>query len=230
MRMKFLRILPETCARTWCLFSSWTRNIAFGSGSITVAIPTMASSCEFPESFFFLSSSGLAISSRKLPLLQNLRTNPPPKKLPGRAGHILGPRENQRAVRGDRDGVLEMRRRTAIGGFRYPLIPHANFVAPGIDHRFDRDDHAFLQPRAASRFAVVREVRLVMHLGADAVPHELPYDRKPVLLDQTLHRVANVAEAVAGAHLVDGAVQRVAGYIQQLLQFRLNFADRNGYR
>jgi len=58
--------LPETCARTWCLFSSSTRNIAFGRGSITVAITSMASSFEFPESFFFLSSSGLAISSRNL--------------------------------------------------------------------------------------------------------------------------------------------------------------------
>src|SRR5215471_13998796 len=44
MRMKFLRILPETCARTWCLFSNSTRNIAFGSGSITVAITSIASS------------------------------------------------------------------------------------------------------------------------------------------------------------------------------------------
>src|SRR5260221_12972414 len=140
MRMKFLRILPETCARTWCLFSSWTRNIAFGSGSITVAITSMASSFEFPESFFFLSSSGLAISSRKLPLLQNLRTNPPPKKLPGRAGHILGPRENQRAVRGDRDGVLEMRRRTAIGGFSHPLTPPAHFLAPRLYHPVHRPD------------------------------------------------------------------------------------------
>src|SRR5690349_359353 len=44
MRMKFLRILPETCASTWCLFSSSTRNMALGSGSITVAITSIASS------------------------------------------------------------------------------------------------------------------------------------------------------------------------------------------
>ena len=36
---------------------STARNIAFGSGSMTVAITSMASSFEFPESFFFLSSS-----------------------------------------------------------------------------------------------------------------------------------------------------------------------------
>src|SRR5215467_7238772 len=44
IRMKFFRIFPEMCASTWCLFSSSTRNIAFGSGSITVAITSMASS------------------------------------------------------------------------------------------------------------------------------------------------------------------------------------------
>src|SRR5262245_51485724 len=44
MRMKFFRIFPDMCASTWCLFSSSTRNIAFGSGSITVAMTSMASS------------------------------------------------------------------------------------------------------------------------------------------------------------------------------------------
>src|SRR6185503_5945523 len=44
MRMKFFRIFPEICANTWCLFSNSTRNIAFGRGSITVAITSMASS------------------------------------------------------------------------------------------------------------------------------------------------------------------------------------------
>src|SRR5215831_2187277 len=44
IRMKFLRMRPETCARTWCLFSSSTLNMAFGNGSITVAMTSIASS------------------------------------------------------------------------------------------------------------------------------------------------------------------------------------------
>src|SRR5580704_658469 len=44
MRMKFLRIFPETCASTWCLFSSSTRNMALGRGSRTTAITSIASS------------------------------------------------------------------------------------------------------------------------------------------------------------------------------------------
>src|ERR1700733_10483761 len=44
IRMKFLRIRPETCARAWCLFSSSTLNIAFGRVSTTTAITSIASS------------------------------------------------------------------------------------------------------------------------------------------------------------------------------------------
>src|SRR5206468_12437404 len=44
MRMKFMRILPLTCASTLCPFSSSTRNIALGSGSTTVPSTSIASS------------------------------------------------------------------------------------------------------------------------------------------------------------------------------------------
>ena len=44
MRKNFIRILPDTCASTWCLFSSSTLNMALGSGSTTTAITSIASS------------------------------------------------------------------------------------------------------------------------------------------------------------------------------------------
>src|SRR5436309_6427470 len=63
--MKFFRILPEMCARTRCLLSSSTRNIALGKGSITVAITSIASSlgkrftflrCDGDQSFFLINA------------------------------------------------------------------------------------------------------------------------------------------------------------------------------
>src|SRR5262249_37470352 len=96
--------------------------------------------------------------------------------------------------------------------------------------RFDGDDHAFLKARTAPGFPIIRQVRFVVHPGANAVPDEFAHHRKTVLLDQTLHRVANVAQAVAGAHLVDRAIERVAGYVQQLLQLRPDLADWNRHR
>src|SRR5215813_1020158 len=56
MRMKFMRILPLTCASTRWPLSSSTRNIAFGSGSTTVPSTSIASS--FGMSFYKLASDG----------------------------------------------------------------------------------------------------------------------------------------------------------------------------
>src|SRR5439155_7927605 len=166
IRMKFLRILPETCARTWCLFSSSTRNIAFGSGSITVAMTSMASSFEFPESaFFFSSRMGLAIISRVTGRSKDRALH----LLPRRPGQLFWPRQDPRSVGGDRHGVLEVRRGAAVRCFRHPLVPHPHFRASCIDHRLDGDDHALLQPSAASLVTVVRHIGRVVHLRFDPV-------------------------------------------------------------
>src|SRR5271157_178630 len=188
IRMKFLRILPETCASTLCLFSSSTRNIALGSGSITVAITSIASSFELPESSFFFSSNGFAINSY-FSLVPKLT------RLPRRPGHFLRPGQNPRAVCGDGHSVFKVSRGATIGGFRHPLSPHLHIGLTGIDHGFNRNDHAFLQSRATSWFAVVREIGLVMHFGADTVPDKFPHYRITVLLHPTLHRVSNIAQS-----------------------------------
>src|SRR6266850_900377 len=202
--MKFLRILPETCARTWCLFSSSTRNIAFGNGSITVAMTSMASSFEFPESpFFFSSRMGLAIISRVTGRFKDR----PPHFLPRRPGHLFRPRQYPRPVGGDRYGVLEVCRGAAVRCFRHPLVPHPHFRASCIDHRLDGNNHALLQPSAVSLVTVVRQIGLVVHLRSDPVSDELAHHRETVLLHPALHRVADIAEPVARAHLVDRAIQ-----------------------
>src|SRR5580658_345179 len=42
--MRFLRILPLVCARIWCSLSSFTRNMALGSSSVTVPLNSIMSS------------------------------------------------------------------------------------------------------------------------------------------------------------------------------------------
>src|SRR5712671_3474034 len=222
MRIKFLRIFPEMCASTWCLFSSSTRNMALGNGSMTVAITSMASSLELPESpFFFSSLNCFAIVSCAVQARNSS---------PRRAGYFLWPRQNPGAVGGYRHGVLEMRRGAAIRCFRHPLIAHAHFRASRIHHRLHGYDHAFLQPRAASRITVIRQVGLVMHLGADAMPDKFPHHRKSVLFHPALHRIAYIAEPVACAHLFNRAIQRFAGHVQQLLRLWPNLSDRHRHR
>src|SRR5262249_19136733 len=133
--MKFLRILPETCARTWCLFSSSTRNIAFGNGSITVAMTSMASSFGLPESPFLLSSRcGFAI-----PLLVACYGRARTRRLqdltptsPARPGHFFWPRQDPWAVRGYCDRVLEVRTGAAVRCLGDPLALHPHFRASGV--------------------------------------------------------------------------------------------------
>ncbi len=69
-----------------------------------------------------------------------------------------------------------------------------------------------------------------MHLGANAMTHKFPHHRKSVLFHPALHRVAHIAEPVARAHFLNGAVQRFAGHFQQLPRFRPNLSDRHGDR
>src|ERR1700704_4858364 len=96
MRMKFMRILPLTCASTRWPLSSSTRNIAFGSGSTTVPSTSIASSFGMPL------SSTLA--------LRDLDGAPRPA------------REHLGAVLRHRDGVLEVRGQTAVARDGRPAV------------------------------------------------------------------------------------------------------------
>src|ERR1700684_2377157 len=96
MRMKFFRMRPETCARTWCLFSSSTLNIAFGNVSTTVAITSIASSFDnpYPDS----ARDSYPVGS-----------------------HCLL-RQNYSALIRHHDGVLEMSAQASIFGYRRPAV------------------------------------------------------------------------------------------------------------
>src|SRR6266568_2842259 len=158
--------------------------MAFGSGSITVAMTSMASSFGFPESPFFLSSNCFAIVSCSA------------LSFPYHDGPVIS------------FGLVRIHGPFAV------TATVCSKCAEGL-------------PCAVSRVAVVRQIGLVVHLRSDAVPDKLPHHGKPVLLDPALHRVADITEAVARAHLVDRTVQRFAGHLQQLLDFRPNPPDWN---
>src|SRR6266516_3963722 len=126
--MKFCLIFPEMCARTLCLFSSSTRNIAFGSGSITVAITSIASSLLIDSKAETENLSSLWRPSVAAVAAVSLPCNGPPRAPPGgartsserRQQLSVEPREDVRAIPGDGDHVLEVRGITAVhvdGGY-----------------------------------------------------------------------------------------------------------------
>src|SRR5450755_1173742 len=144
MRIKFLRILPEMCASTRCLFSSSTRNMALGSGSMTVAITSMASSLGLPSVFGLSGCSGLLLYMFLITLLLQIANAA--RQLPTRPLHFARARENPRTVAGDRHSVLEVRGITAVSGDRRPLVlQHPYLRGARIHHGLNGQDHAFPQ-------------------------------------------------------------------------------------
>src|SRR4051812_41197241 len=107
--MKFLRMRPETWARTRCLLSSSTRNIALGNGSNTVPITSIESS--------LLIHSLRALSRR-------------------RSQTFLIRGQYQRAIFRYRDAVLEVRAEAAIFRHRRPfIIKHFGARPAKVHHR-----------------------------------------------------------------------------------------------
>src|SRR3984893_14857697 len=94
--------------------------------------------------------------------------------------------------------MLELRRQRAVLGDRGPAIAeNFDLVAPGVDHRLDREKHAFAQCRSLSGPAVMQERRGVVKDPADAVPTEIADHRITVALGIALAAVADRAEVAA---------------------------------
>ena len=91
------------------------------------------------------------------------------------------------------------------------VAAHPDLGRAGVDHRLDREHHARLQLRARARLAEVGDLRVLVHVAADAVPDQRADDREPLGLDLALDRVRDVAEVVAGPRLLDAGEQRRPG-------------------
>src|SRR5271169_4176244 len=160
MRIKFLRILPETCASTWCLFSSSTRNMALGSGSRTTAITSIASSLLIDSLRLLAFGFWLLAKSQK------------PK-----AKSVFLLRQNHRTIFRYRHAMFKVRAETAVCGNRRPLVAqHARLGLAVIHHRLNRDDHALAQPRAVPARPEIWNLRLFVQTRADRMSHELTHD------------------------------------------------------
>src|ERR1051326_970928 len=216
MRMKFYRILPDTWASTWCLFSSSTRNMALGSGSITTAITSIASS--------------LLIRSLKLRLTPYaIRSTPIPwRKAYGVKRRALL-RQDHRTVARDRHAMLKVCADAAVLRDGGPAVFQNSCLGlAGVHHRFDGDDHAFAQPGAVPAGTEVRDLRVLVEPRPDTVSDEFADHAEAVGFHQFLHRRSDIAHSVADARRFDAAVQRVSRDRQQLLDFRLQpVADRH---
>src|SRR5438094_700679 len=129
----------------------------------------------------------------------------------------------------DSDGVLKVGGQGAVRGADRPAVRlHEDLVAAGVDHGFDRQGHPRLEPRRGARRPKVRDLRVLVHLAADAMPDELPDDREAGRLDVLLDRGRDVAQVAAWPGLVDADVQGLLGHLQQAGRAGSDLADADG--
>src|SRR5580693_319146 len=128
--------------------------------------------------------------------------------------------------------MFKMCTTASIGGYCCPLvIQYASAGLAKIYHRFDRENHAFAQPGALPAGSEVRDLRLFVELGSDAVSHKLAHHTKTVRFYKFLHRCAYIADRVADPRLLDALIQRGFRHLEQLAYFRLDrIIHRHGDR
>src|SRR6188472_1521839 len=123
--------------------------------------------------------------------------------------------QHQRPGGGHCHRVLKVRRQAAVPRNRRPLVGQDPRLRPaGCHHRLDRQDHPSRQLRPPTARSVVRDLRLLVQLLADAVSHELAHHRKSVRFHPGLYRVPDVRQPPADPNLRDGPLERLTRHPQ----------------
>src|SRR5919112_2824040 len=187
------------CASTLCPLSSSTRNCVLGSASVTAPSTSMTSS--LAKDLLFSSSYKMTETKR---ISYHARGDAPTAK--HRTLYARSPvlRQHHGAVFGDGDGVLEVGGEGAVSRVDGPSVPlaEADTVVAERDHGLYGEGHPGEQARARIRAAVVRYLGVLMHLAADTVGDQVPYDPVSARLGEGLYGMAHVAKPFARAHLI----------------------------
>src|SRR5690606_6872081 len=106
----------------------------------------------------------------------------------------------------------------AVLGLDGPAVVHfAHFAAAGIDHGFDREDHACFQSFQRAGFAVVKDLGLLMENLANAVSAEFTDDAVTGFFGMLLDRMADIPEVSAGLDLGNAQPHAFIGDVAQPL-------------
>ena len=125
-----------------------------------------------------------------------------------------------------------MRAVAAISGHCRPLIiEHTRSGLAGVHHRLDGQHHAIAQPRSVAASSKVRNLRLFVQLGSNAVSHKLTHYAETIGLNKFLHRCADIADGIPNSGCLNAAIERLLRNFEQLAQLRSEQSiDRNGHR
>lgn len=102
--------------------------------------------------------------------------------------------ENHRSVFGNGDHLLEVRAGLTIArADQPPILALKYFSCSHIDHRLDSQHHANLKLHSQVPMSIVWDVRLFMHVSANAMANILTNYAKPGILGNRLHSMADIA-------------------------------------
>src|SRR5690606_38187114 len=117
-------------------------------------------------------------------------------------------------------------RQAAILGHDGPAIGQVADLAPaGVDHRLDREDHAFDEVDAGAGPAVMQYAGIFVELPSNAMAAELAHHREAVALGVTLDDVADVTEMRARADPLDAQPHAFEGDLAQAASGDRRLAD-----
>src|SRR5258708_11830948 len=175
--MKCLRILPETCASTWCwVSSSSTRNIAFGKVSRTLAMTSIASSFAIQTQERYFLRWQTAHGSMALTQSPNRANSGDARQLNPRRGTRFHQRQYFRPLLSNCDRMLSVRARLTVNRDHSPAVLQSLCLLHAqVNHGLDRKDITVLNFRAFTRLSVIRNLRIFVHAAPDAVTNVVPH-------------------------------------------------------
>src|SRR5258706_102907 len=227
--MKCLRILPETCASTWCwVSSSSTRNIAFGKVSRTLAMTSIASSFAIQTQERYFLRWQTAHGSMALTQSPNRANSGDARQLNLRRGTRAHQRQYFRPLLSNCDRMLSVRARLTVNRDHSPAVLQSfSLLHAQVNHGLDRKDITVLNFRAFTRLSVIRNLRIFVHAAPDTVTNVVPHHGITVRFRMRLDRPANVPQVVSSPAFFDRQLETFLGNLNQFQTILANLPDRN---
>ena len=107
-----------------------------------------------------------------------------------RGGRRAFRRYRQNFVSGfsDENRMFPLGGKASVFGYGGPAVrKDAKFFPSGVDHRFDREDHAGLHDSTGAELAVMADLRILVEADTYPVPAEFTHDAAALRLDKMLN-------------------------------------------
>ena len=116
--------------------------------------------------------------------------------------------------------------KASVFGYGGPAVrKDAKFFPSGVDHRFDREDHAGLHDSTGAELAVMADLRILVEADTYPVPAEFTHDAAALRLDKMLNCIADISEMGAGTHDFNAFPHGVESDIDEVFSSNGNMAD-----